>query len=192
VRGDFKKGISDIDFFAVITNDDAIPPLRSILNECCRDLDIVEVDLGWEYLENISDPMNKGYPFKFLTIYQEDFIQNHIVIYGEDITDLMPRYNVRELIPWRCKVILGHLERMKDNPKMLHILAGETARFIGWLHTNSLEKNDIQRVLLEIGDEDALRIYMSYLNKREMRHPKHYLINFIKTRLSNIINEYSR
>jgi predicted nucleotidyltransferase len=190
VRGDFREGVSDIDFFAVVIDDSIIPTLKSILNECCKDLKIVEIDLAWEYFENISDPLKKGYPFKFLTIYLEDFILNHIVVYGKDIVDLIPRYELRVLVPWRCRIMLWHLDRNRDNPKMLHILAGETARFMGWLHVKSLHKNDILRALSDLGDKDALSIYVSYLDSRETKHPKDYLVSFITTRVSSIMRQY--
>jgi len=70
VRGDFVEGVSDLDFFAVVKGkDEAVPRLRAIIEDCTREVDCILVDLPLAYLRELDDPMNKGFPFKFLTFY---------------------------------------------------------------------------------------------------------------------------
>lgn len=85
VRGDFVEGFSDLDFFAVLTgdHDEVMPRLTPVVEECTRGIDKLLLDLPWGHLGEMDDPLNKGFPFKFLTFYQEDFLENHIVVYGE-------------------------------------------------------------------------------------------------------------
>jgi len=65
--------VSDIDFFTVVKSSVIIEELKRLLVDVCKDNDMYEVDLAWEYLENMDGPLVEGYPCKFLTIYQEDF-----------------------------------------------------------------------------------------------------------------------
>jgi predicted nucleotidyltransferase len=190
VRGDFIPNVSDIDFFAVILDDKIIPVIRNILEICCSDTGAVEVDLAWESLENIRDPLNKGYPFKFLTVYQDDFSKFHIVIYGKDIVDDIPRYDSRSLIRWRCEFTLKNLYKNKDNLKMLHIIAGETIRFIAWLETSSLHKDDVIDFLKKSGDKEALDIYLSYLGGRLLSFDRQYLVDFVRDRVAKILETF--
>lgn len=56
VRGDFVDGVSDLDFFAVlrgVSHEAVIPRLSTILEECTEHVMRTEVDLPWEYLENL-------------------------------------------------------------------------------------------------------------------------------------------
>ncbi len=188
VRCDYIPRISDIDFFAVITNEKIIPNLKDILEDSCRDMDAYEVDLAWERLENIEDPLVKGYPYKFLTIYQKDFIENHLVIYGREIVHLIPRYNWRNLIKWRCRFLIKHAEKNMENRKMMHIIAGETIRLQTWIKTERLDKHTVLRTLEEAGDHEGLSIYKAYLNNRSEAYTSQYLYKFIKNRLNTILN----
>ncbi|USS41470.1 nucleotidyltransferase domain-containing protein [Thermococcus aggregans] len=189
VRGDFIEGVSDIDFFAVLKgNDEILSSLRRILEDCTKNTGAVEVDLAWEFLENLDDPLNKGVPFKFLTVYQEDFLKNHVVIYGEDITEILPKYKFEELIKWRVTRLLKLSDVNRGNLKMLHITAGEVARLLALLNgAKTLKKEDILEVLQKIKDEDALSIYTSYLNKRNMSFDEEFLRSFIATRCNKIL-----
>jgi len=189
VRCDYIPRISDIDFFAVITDEKIIPNLKNILGDSCRDMDAYEVDLAWERLENIEDPLVKGYPYKFLTIYQKDFIENHLVIYGREIVNLIPQYNWRKLIKWRCRFIIKHAEKNMENSKMMHIIAGETIRLQTWIKTERLDKHTILKTLEENGDYEGLSIYKAYLNNRSETYTIQYLYQFIKNRLNTILNE---
>ena len=191
VRGDFIPKVSDIDFFAVVRSEAVIPILKEILEDVCRDLEALEVDLAWEYLDNIYDPLNRGYPFKFLTIYQDDFIKHHIVVYGRDIVDMLPRYDAESLIKWRCRFLLNLLERHKGNTKMLHIIAGETARLMAWIESKSLHKEAVLETLVRLGDSDALKIYNAYLDKRRHPYTDGFLIQFVKSRINKILGSYS-
>lgn len=189
VRNDFIQKVSDIDFFVVVIDDDIVSRLREILLEECKVIDAYEVDLAWEYLENLDDPLNKGYPFKFLTIYQEDFIKNHILIYGEDITNILPRYDTSKLVMWRCKFLLKLANQYMGNTKMLHIIAGETVRLMAWIRSHSLHKDVVLQTLLKIRDKEAIEIYKAYLNQRHQPYTDKYLISFIKTRLNKILSD---
>ena len=66
VRGDFVENVSDLDFFAVIKGnpEKVVPKLKVLLEKCTQNTKAVEVDLAWEYLENLNDPLNKGYLVK--------------------------------------------------------------------------------------------------------------------------------
>ena len=190
IRGDFINGVSDIDFFAVLKEDDPniIEKLRAILEECCENINAVEVDLAWGDLENIRDPINKGYPFKFLTIYQDDFLKYHKIIYGNEIKDILPRYDWKKLVKWRVKKLLSLIEERRKNPKMLHISAGEIARLLALLNgAKSLSKNDILNKLKEMRDGEALEIYKAYLNGRKLKFKEEYLVNFITSRIKKIL-----
>ncbi|KPU62581.1 nucleotidyltransferase [Thermococcus sp. EP1] len=184
VRGDFIEGVSDLDFFAVIKdNEKVIASLKIVLEECCANLGAVEIDLAWEYLENLDDPLHKGFPFKFLTIYQQDFLEHHVVIYGDDITSLLPRYYFKDLLKWRIERLLASINKFSGNLKMLHIGAGEVVRLLALIHgARSLRKKEVLRVLEIIGDIEALEIYRAYLNGRELRFSEDYLKEFVRSR----------
>jgi len=189
VRGDFIEGVSDLDFFAVLkSSDELLPSLRRILEDCAKSACAVEVDLAWEFLENLDDPLNKGVPFKFLTIYQEDFLKNHVVIYGEDIIEILPKYRFEELIEWRVTRLLKLSDVNVGDLKMLHITAGEVARLLALLNgAKTLKKEDVLEALQKLKDEDALSIYASYLNKRSMLFDEEFLRSFIATRCNKIL-----
>ena len=189
-RGDYLPGTSDVDFFAVIEDgvkpEDVISKIRPVLEECTEHLKPVEVDIAWERLSNLRDPLNLGYPYKFLTVYQADFRGNHIVVTGEGITGLLPEYRVEEVLPGRLEGILKNLERFSENPKMLHILAGETARLMAFLNGSSLRKEDVLRKLEELGDEEAVKIYRSYLAGRKMGFRGEFLREFVASRVEKM------
>ncbi|WP_297498286.1 nucleotidyltransferase domain-containing protein [Thermococcus sp.] len=190
VRGDYLQGTSDVDFFAVLEDDakpeKVISKVRPVLEECTESLKPVEVDIAWEWLSNLHDPLNLGYPYKFLTVYQADFRENHLVVLGEDITELLPEYRVEDILPGRLDSILRNLERFSGNMKMLHILAGETARLMAFLHGSSLRKGDVLEKLEELKDEEALKIYRSYLMGRKMEFSGRFLRDFITKRVERM------
>jgi len=191
VRGDFLEGVSDLDFFAVIVkrSEKTIPKLKRILEECTQEIKATEVDLAWEYLKNLDDPLRKGYPFKFLTIYQEDFLKNHKVVYGKGIEDILPKYDWRKLVKWRAERILNSLERRRGDLKMLHISAGEVARFLAFLGgAKTLEKKEVLETLRKIGDGKALEIYQAYLDGRKLKFNEETLVNFISSRIMKVLD----
>jgi len=57
-------------------------------------------------------------------IYQDDFLENYIIVYGERIDDILPRYDWRELIRWRAEWLIKNLERNRGNQEMLRLGAG--------------------------------------------------------------------
>ncbi len=192
VRGDYLPGTSDLDFFVVLEDgakpEEVLSKLRPVLEECSKGLKAVEVDVAWEWLSNLRDPLNLGYPYKFLTVYQDDFRENHVVVAGEDVVGLLPEYGVDEILPKRLEVILKNLERdlSSGNLKMLHVLAGETARLMAFLHGSSLKKEDVLRKLEELGDGEALKIYRSYLAGRKTEFSEKFLREFVLKELGKI------
>ncbi len=186
VRGDFVEGVSDLDFFAVLTgdHDEIIPRLTPILEECTSGIEKILVDLPWSRLSEIDDPLNKGFPFKFLTIYQDDFLENHVVVYGEGVEGILPRYDGKELFRWRAARLLKAPERFKDNPKMLRGSAGEVIRLMVLMNgAKSISKGDILATLERIGDEYALEIWEAYLDGRKLERPEEYWAEFIRSRV---------
>ena len=189
-RGDYLPGTSDVDFFAVLEDcaepEETLSKIRPVLEECTKHLEPVEVDIAWEWFSNLRDPLNFGYPYKFLTIYQQDFRESHIVVTGEDIVELLPEYRVEEILPQRLDDILKNLERFSGNQKMLHILAGETARLMAFLNDSSLRKEDVLRKLEELGDEEAVKLYRSYLAGRRMEFSEEFLREFVASRVEKM------
>ena len=191
-RGDYVPGTSDVDFFAVLEDgaepEETLLKIRPVLGKCSKPLNPVEVDIAWEWLSNLRDPINLGYPYKFLTVYQADFRENHEVVLGEDIVELLPGYQVEEILPQRLEGILRNLARnlSSGNLKMLHILAGETARLMAFLHGSTLRKEDVLRKLEEIGDNEAVEIYLSYLDGRKMEFSEEFLKGFIASRVGGL------
>ncbi len=189
-RGDFLPGTSDVDFFIVLEDgtepEEVLSEIRPVLKECSEPLNPFEVDVAWEWLSNLRDPLNFGYPYKFLTVYQADFRENHIVIIGEEIVGLLPEYEIGEILPRRLEGILRNLEHFSGNRKMLHILAGETARLMAFLNGSSLKKEDVLRKLEELGDEEAWKIYRSYLAGRKTEFSAKFLRDFVAKRVETM------
>ena len=186
VRGDFVEGVSDLDFFAVLTGnpEEIMPRLTPIVEECTSGIDKVLLDLPWSRLSEIYDPLNKGFPFKFLTIYQDDFLENQVVIYGKGIEDMLPRYARKELFRWRAERLLNSPERFKDKTDMLRISAGEVIRLMALMNgAKSISKGDIRATLERIGDEEALEIFEAYLNGRNLERSNDYWVEFIISRI---------
>ncbi|WP_287198090.1 hypothetical protein [Thermococcus sp.] len=76
----------------------------------------------------------------------------------------------------------------RGNLKMLHITAGEVARLLALINgAKSLKKEHILETLRTLGDEDALSIYTSYLNKRSMLFDEDFLRKFITIRCDEIL-----
>jgi len=192
VRGDFVEGVSDLDFFAVLTGDpeEIMPRLTPIVEECTSGIDKIILDLPWSRLSEIDDPLNKGFPFKFLTIYQDDFLENHVVVYGKGIEDILPRYDRKELFSWRAERLLNSPERFKDKPNMLRISAGEVIRLMALINdAKSISKDDIHATLERIGDEEALEIFEAYLEGRKLERPREYWAEFITSRVRKYLEE---
>jgi len=103
-------------------------------------------------------------------------------------------------IPWTTSFpegwggILRNLEHFNGNRKMLHILAGETARLMAFLNGSSLRKDDVLRTLERIGDEEALRlrIYRAYLNGRKTEFDVDFLRNFVLSRVEKMAEKVGK
>jgi predicted nucleotidyltransferase len=186
VRGDFVDGVSDIDFFAVFRamSEDQLKRLQKILEDCTSGIQRKLVDSPWELLENLDDPLRKGFPYKFLTFYQRDFIENHLVVYGEEISDLLPRYDRDELLTWRAERLLNSVIRFEGDPEMLKLSAGEVARFLATANgAESIAKQEVLSALVALGDRVALEIYRAYVEGRELEVDKGFLVEFITSRM---------
>ena len=190
VRGDFVEGVSDLDLFAVLrggSHEAVISRLKTIIEACTEHVRRTEVDLPWEYLENLDDPLNKGYPFNFLTFYQDDFLENHVVVYGEGIESILPRYDWRTLISWRAERLLKNLERDGGNPKMLRIGAGQVIRLLALMNgARSIRKDDILKTIEALDDQEALEIFRAYLGGRELDRGEEFWVEFIRSRIEKI------
>lgn len=117
-----------------------------------------------------------------MTIYQEDFLENHVVVYGNDIANILPRYEFKELLSWRVGRILELSEKFRENRKMMHILAGETARLLALINGVKSLKNALEK----IQDEEALEIYKAYPDRRKLKFDEESLVKFIESRIRKL------
>jgi len=194
VRGDFIEGVSDLDLFAVFNEntEESIPKLFEILEECTQGIKYKLIDLPSVNIIDLQEPLNQKNPLKFLTFYQEDFLKNHKVVYGEDISDILPSYDKKALQNARAEQLIRAPQRFKDNPELLLLSAGETARFEAIIKgSKSISKVDIMKTLEKIGDEEALRIYSAYIEGREIEFSREYLSSFIVSRISKFLENRS-
>jgi predicted nucleotidyltransferase len=194
VRGDFIEGVSDLDFFAVFkeNTEESIPELKEVLEECTQRIKYKLIDLPCITLNDIREPLKQNNPLKFLTFYQEDFLKNHKVVYGEDISDILPSYDKKSLQTSRAEQLIRAPERFKDNPELLLLSAGETARFEAIVKgSKSISKVDIMKTLEKIGDEEAIHIYSAYIEGREVKFSREYLSSFIVSRISKFLENCS-
>ena len=186
VRGDYVPGLSDIDFLAVIRRpaDEAMRELRAILEEATRGLRPKLVDLPWAFVDDLRDPLSSGHPFKFLTFYQRDFLDHHVVVYGEEVAHLLPRLEAGQLAAWRARAMLGNLERFRGDPEMMRVQAGEVARFLAVVSgARGIAKQEVLEALRELGDEDALAVYGDYAEGRDAARGEEFYRGFIASRL---------
>lgn len=192
IRGDYIPGLSDLDFFAVFEefDEETYEKLLKILKKETGELSPKLIDLPYELMDNLSDPMNKGYFFKFLTFYQNDFLNNHRVIYGKEIRQIIPRYKQSELIEWRAEKMLSNAELFaRTRPELLKVQAGEVAKFLAVVNGETkIDKKSVLKSLEKLGDKKAYKIYYEYVNEEDEQHSNEYYIQFIKTRLEPITN----
>jgi len=192
VRGDYVPGLSDLDFLAVLRRpaDEAMVELKAILEEATRSLRPKLVDLPWALVDEVRDPLNKGHPFKFLTFYQRDFLDHHVVIYGEEVAPLIPRLDSSRLASWRAESMLRNTERFRGNPEMMKLQAGEAARFLAVVGgAKDISKGELLRALGELGDADALAIYGDYVRGSGEDRPEEFYRGFIESRLRGFISD---
>ncbi len=178
-EGDFLPEISDVDIFLIL-EDGAIPDeiankVKGRLSGCLdsgRGLDIV-----WEWKRDLISKPYGGYPFKFLTIYREDFEKNHVVLCGKG--PLIPEMPFSHALYLRIRHIEEAMETKRDDRRALSLLAGEVARHIAYLNGSSLDKRDIVGTLLRLEDVDGLRIFAAYLEGRIVEDGD-FLIRYIE------------
>ena len=192
VRGDFVPGLSDLDFLVVARNE---PPdmdrLKEIIEGCAEGIDYKLVDLPWERLDSLRDPMRLGYGFKFLTIYQRDFLKHHEVVYGEEVAHLIPLYPMDELIRWRTERLADSGKLIEENPDLAPVVAGEVCRLIAVINgAQDISKQSILETLEEAGDEQALEIYEAYVDKRQLNVDREYYLGFIASRIERVKSDY--
>jgi len=195
IRGDFIEGVSDLDFFGVFNEntEESIPKLIEILKECTQGIKYKLIDLPCVTLNDLREPLKQKNPLKFLTFYQEDFLKNHKVVYGEDISNILPSYDKKTLQNARAEQLIRAPQRFKDNPELLLLSAGETARFQAIVNgTKSISKVDIMKTLEKIGDVEALCIYSAYIDGRKIELTREYLSSFIVSRISKFLENRSR
>jgi predicted nucleotidyltransferase len=194
VRGDFIEGVSDIDFFAVFndSNEGSIPKLIEILEECTSSIKYKLIDLPCANISDLREPLKQINPLKFLTFYQDDFLKYHKVVYGDDISDILPSYDKKTLLNSRAEQLMRAPQRFKDDLKLLLLSAGETVRFEAIINgSNSISKGDIMKTLEKIGDEEALNIYSAYVEGKEIEFSREYLSSFIVSRISRFLENRS-
>lgn len=194
IRGDFIEGVSDLDFFAVFNDgaEESIPKLLEILEGCTSNIKYKLIDLPRANILDLREPLKQKYPLKFLTFYQEDFLKNHKVVYGEDISDVLPSYDKKTLLYLRAEQLLQAPQRFKDNLELLQLSAGEAIRFEAIVNgSNSISKVDIMKTLEKIGDEEALDIYSAYIEGKKIEFSKEYLSSFIVSRITRFLSNRS-
>ena len=194
VRGDFVPELSDLDLLVIFRSE---PPdlncLQEIVEGCVEGVGHKLLDLSWEKLEYLPDPMNMGYGFKFPTMYLQDFLENHEVIYGEEIADLLPRYNMNELVGWRAERLSKLLDGFKDRPDLTPVLAGEVCRLMAIVNgSEDISKRAILDKLKAIGDERAIEIYDSYVKGVKPDKGQDYFTEFIESRIRIIESKSSQ
>jgi hypothetical protein len=160
----------------------------ALIKECTSMLNTLRLDISCGTLSDLDNPLNKGFPFKFLTFYQDDFLKNHIVVYGEGIEAVLPRYDRRELFRWRAQRLLVNIEDFKDDLDMLQIRAGEVIRLIALLNgAESIEKNEIYDTIKRLGDEEVIEIFEAYLAGRKLDHNSEYWIEFTRSKIKKYL-----
>jgi len=191
VRGDYVPGLSDVDFLAVLRRpaEEELRTLRAALEEATRSLHPKLVDLPWALVDDLRDPLGGGHPFKFLTFYQRDFLDHHVVVYGEEVAPLLPPLDPGSLAGWRAEVMLGNLGRFRGDPEMLRLQAGEAARFLAVMGgARDISKQEVLRALEALGDEDALAIYGDYVRGSGETRPEEYYRGFVESRLRGFLS----
>ena len=188
VRGDFVPGLSDLDFFVVVRNElPDMDRLKEIIEGCAEGIDYKLVDLPWERLEDLRDPMRLGYGFKFLTIYQRDFLKHHEVVYGEEVAHLIPLYPMDELIRWRTQRLADSGRLIEENPDLAPVVAGEVCRLIAVINgAQDISKQTVLNALDKVGDEQALEIYEAYIENRQPNVDREFYLGFIASRIERI------
>jgi len=192
-RGDFVPGESDLDFFLVLdagaAEDGVVGDVESILRDCAADVPVREVDVAWEYRGNLADPLNEGRPWKFLTVYQQDFRQHHTVVYGTDVADTLPPYDFDELVEWRA----GRLRELADEAhkegdrKLLHVAAGEVTRLRALVDgADSLRKDDVLAALAASDREAAHRVYEHYVESGSYDLDPELLVSFVREQTAEL------
>ena len=172
VRGDYMPGVSDLDICAVLRGESAADALRRAVDECVRSTGYDgAVDLAWCTVEEMRNPLAGGYPFKFLTVYLEDFRKHHRVIYGEEIAGLLPEKPPGDTLRWRAKRLRELAEERKGDERMLSIVAGEAVRLLALLHgATGISKGEVEKALDAVSEESlralARSVWSAYLSGR--------------------------
>lgn len=189
IRGDFVESQSDLDIFAVFdrmtkTN---ISKLTDLIEKHVK-INYRVLDFACSNFADLDDPLTKGYPFKFLIAHQDDFRENHLVLYGSDIVSLLPDYNWDEIKHSRANRLVENIERYKDKSHLLPIGAGQTILFMTReAGATGIGKKETMRVLKQIRDEQAIEIFSAYISGIKLDYPREYWVNFVKSRLESYV-----
>jgi len=115
-----------------------------------------------------------------------------VVVYGEDVVGLLPRYDWRGLLRWRAERLLSNIYRDRDRPEMLRIGAGEVIRMMALLSgAKCINKKDVLSTLEALEDDEALEIFSAYLEGRELDRNAEAWAGFIRSRIGRILEEYA-
>lgn len=201
VRGDFVPGRSDMDVFAVFccTFDEAghlAVQLADVLDDRQSQIGVSVklVDLAWSLIDHLKDPFHAGFPFKFLTIYQQDFLDNHLVLYGEPVEPLIPRVKTHQLLSlvrWRAESMIRSLERVRGSAERCKLLAGEVAKLLA-VHGSSssaqgVSKREVLGALQQVGDAEATLIYDEYVHDKGEQRTSEFYAMFVESRLKVLL-----
>jgi len=187
IRGDFIDGRSDVDFFIVFKRVDeklvkgVVEEVKKLLLGCMRECGLKgELDLAWLFEDELKDPLNKGYPFKFLTVYQDDFRRHHATLYGPDPCIVLPRYPKPRIYHWRAERLRRLAEKYRDDRRMLKIVVGEAVRLYALVNgAKSISNQDVLSVIRML-DQEAAQIWTAYLEGLELRKTNAELIEMVK------------
>lgn len=160
--------------------------MEQILQECIYSIDYRELDIAWEDRRNPSDP-DAGVPYKFLTVYQEDFRRHHEAEYGDDVLSEIPTQELQDPLSSRLDRIEGLATDTGDKRPPLRFLAGETDRLQSKLDgPDSLKKEDVNASLEAHDRSEALRIEEAYVEGNTTEFDSDYSQQFITDQVMDI------
>jgi hypothetical protein len=121
VRGDFINGRSDLDMMAIVSGQSERRRLRKFYLSFCESHGCGD-EPEFEKTKNIIPFQLFIFTPKELSemdygIYYEDFMQNHIVLYGEEITSLIKRPNSKAAAKKFISNALRSSKSWKDPPQ---------------------------------------------------------------------------
>lgn len=158
MRGDFLPGCSDLDIFIVTSRPLLDTHRLSQLISMCTELSGLEVrgiDIAWCSLDEI---LSHKCNYKFLTIYRNDFEQNHIIIHGKPAHTLQPPY-------WTPQARCRRLAKLARKTSMRSIVAGEVVKLMLALqgYRGPWDKHSVLSMAREKLDRCSYEVWASYI-----------------------------